>query len=238
MLERSSLGSADIHVWTIDLDRPPRLASVCSDDELARAARLVRERDRCGFLSTRGALRVLIGRYCGANPAALRFKVGAWGKPALDGSLDPPIEFNVSHSGATALIALARERAVGVDVETVRPMAEGLGITRRMFGAEPHDLLARLEPTERTRAFFRLWTAHEACVKALGAALASAAATLRMDFNAADPVCTWVDPAVAPHGLALAPLEVGPGRVASIAWRRRGSMVEDAARIASFSFAE
>ncbi|MBB5082705.1 4'-phosphopantetheinyl transferase family protein [Nonomuraea endophytica] len=79
------------------------------------------------------------------------------------------LDFNLSHSGEWALIAVAPEgRRVGVDVERISPDADILELAARMY--QPEEV-------ERVRAagapeFFRLWTAKEAYIKATGVGLA------------------------------------------------------------------
>jgi phosphopantetheinyl transferase len=131
-------------------------------EELARAARIVRERERVLWARARGVLRALLGRYLGRDPRTLEFVLGPHGKPALlPGGLEPgpdaaaagaaraagpDLRFNLSHSGTLALYAVTVGREVGVDIECAR---------------------------ERyTAEFLRAWVAREAAVKCRGSGLA------------------------------------------------------------------
>ncbi len=230
------LGPADLHVWTVATGGLSRHGDIFSAAERARAARFVRARDGQAFLQAHGALRVVLGRYLGADPGALAFASGAWGKPELAGThAGGGLTFNLTHSGDIALIAVARERQVGIDVEVVRAMPEALAIARRMLGAPAAAALEGLDGPARDEAFLRLWTAQEACIKAVGLALAVATNALRIGLSSGGPVCTWVDPGAAPHGLELAPLAAAPGHVAALAWARRGE-ADPAPRIARFAY--
>jgi 4'-phosphopantetheinyl transferase len=236
------LGAADLHVWTVAIDGPPppdavRGADVCSADERARAARFVRPQDAAAFLAARGALRVVLARYVGTAPGALAFATGEWGKPALAGDHAAcGVAFNLTHSGDVALIAVARDRMVGIDVERVRAMPEAVAIARRVLGDGVAAALQSPAGRARDHAFLRAWTVHEACIKALGRAIAVASAAVRIAVQNGDPVCAWADPAAAPHGLAVAPLATTPGHVAALAWTR-GIPDELAPRIARFDYA-
>lgn len=230
------LGPADLHVWTVATGGLSRFGDVFSAAERARAARFVRARDGEAFLQAHGALRALLGRYLDADPGAIAFASGAWGKPELAGAhAESGLAFNLTHSGDIALIAVARERQVGVDVEVVRAMPEALAIARRMLGAPAVAALEGLDGPARDEAFLRLWTAQEACIKAVGLALAVATNALRIGLSDDAPVCAWVDPAAAPHGLELAPLAAAPGHVAALAWARRGA-TDQPPRITHFTF--
>jgi 4'-phosphopantetheinyl transferase len=117
--------------------------------------------------TARGALREVLGAALGCPPREVAFRYGAHGKPRLAGS---PLRFNVSHSGAVALIALAHVE-VGVDVELPRARRTD-AIARRFYApGEIERLFAVEDPAARADAFFRLWTCKEAFLKVTGEGL-------------------------------------------------------------------
>jgi 4'-phosphopantetheinyl transferase len=166
----SAPGEDEVHVWRARLDgcseSLPALRAVLSAEEHARAARFHFEDDRRRFTLGRGLLRVLLGRCIGCAPQELAFRTGAYGKPSLEGG--PPVEFNVSHSGAFVLLSLAWRRRLGIDVERIRADMATTGIAEEFFSlAECRDL-AGLSGALRTEAFFACWTRKEAYIKATG----------------------------------------------------------------------
>jgi len=92
-------------------------------------------------------------------------------KPSLNHGFSNQLEFNVSHSGATAMLAFARGRALGVDVEQIREDFDTDAIARRFFSAHEVQQLFALDAAERHQAFFRCWTRKEAFIKAVGTGL-------------------------------------------------------------------
>jgi len=117
--------------------------------------------------AARGILREVLGRALGCPPAEVRFAYGAHGKPRLAGS---DLLFNISHSGALAVIALAGVE-VGVDVELPRPRRSD-AIARRFYApGENERLFAEEDAARRADAFFRLWTCKEAFLKVTGEGL-------------------------------------------------------------------
>ena len=116
-----ALGAGEVHAWCVDLDAAGAdggaEATGLSADERARAARFHFARDRVRFLRGRAALRHLLAGYAGLEARALVFAQGAHGKPALPGT---GLEFNLSHSGGCAVLAVTRGRRVGVDVERIQ----------------------------------------------------------------------------------------------------------------------
>ena len=84
---------------------------------------------------------------------------------------DRRLEFNWSHSGDYALVALTLDCALGVDIEHQGKNLRALEIARRFFDPSEADALALLDPSTRDEAFIALWCAKEAVLKAAGEGL-------------------------------------------------------------------
>src|SRR5207245_3486469 len=78
------------------------------------------------------------------------------------------VQFNGSHSHGLALLAFARGRHLGVDVELIRPEFAVDEIADRYFSPEEAMELRGLPPSLRAEAFFLCWTRKEAYIKARG----------------------------------------------------------------------
>jgi 4'-phosphopantetheinyl transferase len=165
----AGLCPGEVHVWAACLDEPREgaLQRLLSPDEQARATRFRFPRDRRRFVVGRGLLRGLLGRYLGVDPGTLCFNYGSRGKPSLAGG-ERHLSFNVTHSGALALLAFARDRELGVDLECERPLPDAEEIAQRYFSPQEGTTLGRLPRREREPAFFRCWTRKEAFIKATG----------------------------------------------------------------------
>ena len=167
------LGAHDVHVWRVPLDDEARVESywsLLSDEERKRATRFVRDVHRRRFIAAHGALRIILAGYVDAAPAALRFVSGEHGKPALrDPAGHPPVEFNLSHSEDLALVAVARARPVGVDLERWSEV-EHLEVAERFFSPRERRALRALAhaPQLVEAGFFAAWTRKEAYLKATG----------------------------------------------------------------------
>lgn len=149
--------SHPVELWTIPLTRdyPNHL----SDDEIARADRFRFESDRVRWIRARAALRFILSRYAGDDPRNLVFTYGPHGKPALPFS---QVQFNLSHAGDWAMIAVSREVPVGVDIERMRPNLDMVPLLKRIGETD----LPAAEPE-----LYKVWTRREARVKAVGGAL-------------------------------------------------------------------
>jgi 4'-phosphopantetheinyl transferase len=166
-------GPAEVHVWRVRLDPEPErleaLWATLSPDERARADRFHFSRDRNRFVAGRGQLRCLLGRYLLEDPGRVRLAYGPRGKPRL--ASEPAaarLSFNLSHSGAQALCAVAPGAAVGVDVESLRAWEDAASVAGRYFSASEAAALRRTAPGLRAAAFLTCWTRKEAFIKATG----------------------------------------------------------------------
>jgi 4'-phosphopantetheinyl transferase len=160
----------EVHIWKVRMGAAGEVLNrpwaMLSERERARANRFSRDSDRSRFITAHGALREVLSEYCGVPPEALHFEQNEFGKPHLGHF--PRIQFNLSHSGDIALIAVADSGCrVGVDVEQVgRHISEG--VAERFFSAGELSRLQTASGEERVKAFFRCWTRKEAYLKALG----------------------------------------------------------------------
>jgi len=156
---------------------------ILSAEEQERAQRykvaIVAER----FTITRALLRLSLGALLNADPQLLQFRFGEQGKPSL---IDHTLSFNISHSDHRAVLVVARDRELGVDIERIRPL-ENDGLPERYFST-PEAIVYRVTPDDyRQRAFFHYWTAKEAFLKARGDGLSRGLA----DYSFSDP---WETP--------------------------------------------
>jgi 4'-phosphopantetheinyl transferase len=169
-----------LHVWRLDLaslrQKTSDFEATLSPIERDRAMRYRVAADRERFIVVRAILRKLLGRYLGLTPAAIAFDYSAWGKPLVRSGhpSHPGLGFNVSHSGGVALVALAREARVGVDVELVRSGLAVELIAERHLSPTEQVTLSRIPSHLRNEAFFRYWTRKEAFAKAVGGGLSIA----------------------------------------------------------------
>jgi 4'-phosphopantetheinyl transferase len=156
-----------IDVYFIDVNVPrdvvDALAKLLTDDERARADRYRFDDDRRRSIIARAATRRILSQLVGATPRDLVIVEGEHGKPELAGRV---IEFNASHSGDLVALAFARETAVGIDVERRRALHDPLAIARRFFSEGELAFISAASDIDA--AFFTVWTAKEAIVKASG----------------------------------------------------------------------
>jgi 4'-phosphopantetheinyl transferase len=223
-----------VEVWVAHLDQPrwrvERLAASLSPEERGRAERLADPRRRRRQLAARGILRAILARQVDVDPGCLELGSSAWGKPELLTPVgSPPLEFSCAHSGGIALYALTQGRMVGVDVEALRPVADPVGIARRLLSSAACRELEVLPETCRSAAFLAWWARSEAYLKARGVGWrGSGRIVLRPSAVAPAPArAADGEPADGPWSLQdLGPLPghaaalAGHGEGWGVAWRR------------------
>jgi 4'-phosphopantetheinyl transferase len=170
-----ALSQDDVHVWVASTETAPaaldELLGLLSDVELARADRLKFETHRLRFLTGRAIRRRILSVYTGQPARELVFETGPRGKPELAGQGIDGIRINDSESDGLAVYAVARGRAIGVDVERLREVSDADRLIESFASPRERASFSRIPPPERQAAFLRWWTAKEAFVKALGEGL-------------------------------------------------------------------
>jgi phosphopantetheinyl transferase len=159
-------------VWSIRIGSTPddsEAWAVLDDRQRARALLFRAEVDRHRYIARHAAYRRVLARYLGSEPQDIRIGVTPSGRPHLSGVSG--IDFNTSHTGDLAVIAIARGRRVGVDVERIRDIADVADLAAAHFTRRERDLLGSTDARTRSALFLAIWTAKEAAVKATGIGL-------------------------------------------------------------------
>jgi 4'-phosphopantetheinyl transferase len=164
----------EVHVWKIYLKAPGLCdkREILANDERVRASRFRFHTDSDRFIAARYSLRTILARYLRTQPAEVEFGLNPFGKPYLTSGHDKlGLRFNLSHSHDMALLAVARNRDVGVDVEFRRADFATDEVARRFFSRTERNQLGAIAPEQKTEAFFNCWTRKEAYIKARGEGL-------------------------------------------------------------------
>jgi len=232
---------SEVELWSCTLDLSAashqEANEVLSDDEIGRAGRYRFARDRWRFVAGRHFLRRTLAGYLSVRPRDLTFAYGPFGKPTLVPRSDGArLEFNLSHSGNLAVLAISRGPTVGVDIEQVIPVSELDAIASRFFSAFEKAALSEVPTHARDFAFYCCWTRKEAFLKALGDGLAHPLDSFDVSLNERSPSLIAVrSDREAPSGWTLAHLCPAPGyvgalaahaKVVTVTWQSRGRCEE------------
>lgn len=169
--QRPRLTVQDVHVWRAGLDLSDAElragAGLLDEEESARARDCRLPRERARFVAAHAALRTVLARYGDVSPRRLRFARSDRGRPYLRQPFIDGLDFNMSHTAETALIAVALGRRVGVDIEHIDPSVDHMGLARRFLGAEDVEAIRALPAESGRRLFFTRWTWRESHAKAV-----------------------------------------------------------------------
>ena len=130
------------------------------------------------------------------------------------------LEFNLSHSGDFALIAVTQAHKVGVDVECIRSDIELESMARRFFSPIEVSELMSLLADQRLVGFFNCWTRKEAYIKAHGLGLSLPLDSFDVSLTPGEPAilrATRPDAEEAARWTII-PLEVAPGYSAAVSF--------------------
>lgn len=117
--------------------------------------------------------RTVLGALLNLPPAEVCFEPVPRGhKPCLARHQNPADwQFNLSHSGEYAVLAVVQGRAVGIDLERMRGAVNWRGVAQTAFSPSEQKALLAAAPVHRLEVFYHLWTAKEAYLKACGVGL-------------------------------------------------------------------
>jgi 4'-phosphopantetheinyl transferase len=194
-----SLQFDDAHVWQMNLGNPiwDGFSTVLNDAEREQAARFRSPKLQQRFSRCRSALRLILGKYVDQAAVDLIFQYGQFGKPELR---DHRLQFNLSHSGDHALVAVSAHE-LGVDLEfTGKDKIDLDGLIDMVCHPTERAALNVLGEAEKSAQFYRLWTQKEAYCKMSGMGLQQSLPALHFNATANDAVRqVCADDAPTPH---------------------------------------
>ncbi|WP_432328254.1 4'-phosphopantetheinyl transferase family protein [Mucilaginibacter sp. P25] len=136
------------------------LTKLLLPDEINRAGRYHREKDRQRFIVSRAALRVILGKYMGLHPQGIHFEAGPNKKPFVK-TTGAAVNYSVSHSDEWVTLAVSKIE-VGIDTEIIDRSFAYKEILADNFSEKEIYFINKDRPTE---TFILLWTRKEAIAK-------------------------------------------------------------------------
>ena len=179
----------EVHIWRavvseIDLLRM-ELGSLLTPSERRRAETFKSPDGRSSFIARRALLRKLLSMYLNRPARDLAFQLNAYGKPRLSGC---DVDFSVSTSCGVILLAFARRRRIGIDLEYTNVDFDYQAVADQNLAPSERQFLAKLSGSDARAAFFSYWTRKEAFVKALGCGLSMPLNGFEVPLVEASPV--------------------------------------------------
>ncbi len=226
----SLLTNDTIHLWQGGLDgTDAQVASwvnLLSPDERARMARFRFEIHQRRYAAAHAQLRLILAPYLALAPTVIQFAAAEYGKPYL---VFPPseghgaaIEFNMSHAGDQMLVGVVRGRAIGVDIEQIRPDFATTDIAMHYFSAVEQAAFRAVPDEQKPQAFFNAWTRKEAFIKAVGEGLSFPLADFDVTLSPGEPARLLAVRGSAEEAARwqMADMKVGEGYAAAVVVKR------------------
>ncbi len=168
----------EIDLWVVMVEPkadilPAVYLDILSAEERRRYRRFRLESDRQQYVVSHALLRMALSRAAGEaiDPRSWQFTEDSRGKPMIATTAGlPSLNFNLSHSGQAAAIAVSLTCPLGVDIEPAVQTID-LDIFDSMLSAGERTYLSSRPASLRQLDFVRLWTLKEAYAKLLGKGL-------------------------------------------------------------------
>jgi 4'-phosphopantetheinyl transferase len=166
----------EVHLWFAQVNLTPdvlqQLNSTLSNRERERANRFAFERHKVRYVFAQGVLRDVLSRATGIAPAEIEFTGNLYGKPFLKTATGAAtLQFNLSHSADLVAVGLVEHRAIGVDVEYIRPVLDLHSVAEDNYTPGEFDSIRGSPGEAQNGVFFRYWTRKESYIKAVGKGL-------------------------------------------------------------------
>lgn len=169
----ASLSSSDLHIWHFPLNQfygcIENLKGNLSAEENERANYFLSAQDRAHYQMFHGLLREILGLYLHLPPPSLKFCSATYGKPYIDPSLNSTgISFNCSYSNGIALVGIALQREIGVDIEEIHKIYYMESLVEMQFTDYEKKRFFSLSDSKKLPFFYSCWVRKEALLKAIG----------------------------------------------------------------------
>lgn len=168
--QNCTLNDSRIDLWQFSLEEELSGAwNILNADERSRTNRFYFNHHKRRFSTARATIRIILGRYLNSAPERIEFTYSEHGKPEVQNS--QKLQFNLSHSGDLAILAVGKGYPMGVDLEqfSARPFD---GIANNLFSPSELEEFRKIPKALKPAVFFHVWAQKEAFIKASGLGLA------------------------------------------------------------------
>jgi 4'-phosphopantetheinyl transferase len=213
----------EIQIWSthLDLDRAQidKFSQFLTVTEHQRAAKFINPLHGDRWIVARGYLRQILSQYLDLSPTQIEFSYSAQGKPALAKPLGTRIDrtqlqFNLSHSHDRAVYAIGAESPVGIDIESIHPIA-ATDLVDRFFSSAEQAIFHNLPIDLQQAAFFHAWVQKEAYLKACGTGLHTPLDQIEVSIDPRTPAAIVTAPIAGTWQIQK--LEIAPDYASAIA---------------------
>jgi 4'-phosphopantetheinyl transferase len=183
-LQKFSISDQEVHIWTVTLSNQvvstDEIKSILSYSELRKIDEFNVVSDKERYTYYRGLLRLILSKYLTIQPEKIIINISEKGRPFIK---DSDINFNISHKGDFAVVAVTKNCEIGIDVENLDDNVNYFRLIERFFTVDEKKNFNILRPSSQRILFFRIWTMKEASGKALGEDIVSSFNKFSIEFS-------------------------------------------------------
>ncbi|HSD64457.1 MAG TPA: 4'-phosphopantetheinyl transferase superfamily protein [Ignavibacteriaceae bacterium] len=173
MNDKYTINQNEVHVWNYPLNIVDTdveyFYGLLTDEEKKGIDKIRLQGVRDGRVISKVIVKDIISKYLGVNSDQIKYSYNRFGKPVLPEDINfPGLNFNISHSESLGIIALVKQKQIGVDLERIIDLADLDDIIKLCFSKNEQGFFKDLEGLEKTKLFYKVWTGKEAFIKAIG----------------------------------------------------------------------
>lgn len=172
----SNISANEVHIWrssiSFDEDLLSSYLKTLSNDEITRSNSFYFKKDKIRYITAKGILRNIIGRYTQLKSETIEFVYNRFGKPYLiTNQNSQKLYFNIAHSHDYVVYAFTKNIDIGVDLELCQDISDLEEVAEYFFSCDEYLYLQTLSDKKKQDYFYKIWTLKEAFVKATGLGL-------------------------------------------------------------------
>lgn len=191
------MNTETLHLWCaypgdlLDAEVAHACAALLSEEERTRWKAFKFERLQREYLTTRALVRTALSNYKQIVPAAWRFSLNDYGKPAIEPEGD--LQFNLSNSLGLVVCLIGQGFDLGVDVEPYGRAGQIAEVAHSVFSKQEMAQLEAMHGSEQMDRGLSLWTLKEAYIKARGMGLSLPLDKISFAFGGAEGIRLELD---------------------------------------------
>ena len=182
------LDENEIHIWNYTLKPDKKLAEFYFDnlteEEKDKAEKIIIKEVKYRNILSRVITKKILANYLDKKLNRIHYCYNRFGKPGLSSEINPMnLNFNISHSGDLGIIAISKNNPVGIDIEQILELNDLDNLMDLIFTESEIKQIDLLDHFDKTKMFYKIWTAKEAFVKAIGQGLSFPVKNIELEIN-------------------------------------------------------
>ena len=168
-----TIGKVYVFLINLDLFDSANFLWILSNNEIERVNKIRVEKKKHQHIITKGMIKKLLSNILNKDPYKIELLYNTHGKPFINEKYNgSSVEFNTSHSGEYALIAITLDNKIGVDIQKIKPEVDFKALSNRFFSNDEKHELMKLDEHKQQDAFYLGWVRKESFIKATGMGVA------------------------------------------------------------------